>query len=419
MSELQFELSSSSVSRIPTSVDGILSALENGFLSISHPVIPVKDVKEKVIEFQNFLNSVGRISMLHAGVSDREEIVFLLLNLKRCFKTILTELGKTRNKTAYTYNCLQCTQNIVVEPGVNMWCSFQQHLHFEEAYAKQEFKLLENDKTTEVTISPESIPTRSGVDILYENNTDSGIEQVENDVLDRHNIEKLSKDNHSQLTNCHSNETPTEDINGFRFNFQLHYDECVETKFYPDSLVTAVKKFDKIADPTILRAGHYRAICLLCSRDLVSRAKISKSFILDHVMGQRHLKFASDTVNLHSLRCFHETWLNLDMPYQSHQLYFRPDIRKSFKCVLCNNYVLCTRLKQHIQTDPHRKKVIELFERNEKIYFLTDEQVQLYGPEMIAKAQKRIQEAEERKKLQKEERTPKTESESSPSPGKK
>lgn len=391
MGDLQFQLPSTSFSKVSTSFDVILAALENGFLSSSYPVIPVKDVKEKLIEFTNLLNSTGRISLLHAENVEREEFVFLLLNLKKGIKTILTELGRTRQKKPYRYYCTQCGENVVIEPGTNAWNVLQNHEHIENAFV--------NKKNCKVeVVSQESMVNSAETSIL--------------------SPERLSNISGIEIINEKREEFKEENVNSFRFNFQLHYDKAIEAKIYPESFMTAVRKFDKIKYYTILRAGNYRAVCLLCSCDLVSRSKITRAFILDHVMGQRHLRFASNPTNIGALTYFHDTWLNLDTLSQAHQIFFRPEIDNNFRCVLCNEYVMATNLKIHLQTDPHRKRVIELFDQDHKPFFLIDLQVQLYGPKMLATVEKK-KAIEEQKKIEKENRKPrnKTESESSPSSG--
>lgn len=416
MGDSQFHLPSSSFSKVPMSFDAVLGALENGFLAAGYPVVPIKEVKDNLVNFSNFLNSTGRISLLHAPSLEREELVFLLLNLKKGIKTILTEIGRTRVKKPYTYYCTECSENITVENGSNAWCTFQNHEHIENAYANKKFYDVEmvsqeiTDNNNGETPSLSNLPSTSGRDMINENNIDNGMEPVKNDIYDKNDV---------KIIELAAEEFYKKGDNSFRFNFPICYDAAIEAKLYPESFVTAIRKCDRINYYTILRAGNYRAFCLLCCCELISRTKITKAFVLDHVMGQRHLRFAIDRPSVLALISFHETWLNLEPVLQAHQLFFKPENDTTLKCLLCNGYVLIKFLATHLISDCHRKKVVELYEKNHKLFFLGELHIQLYGPEVVAAAEKN-RELEEQKKNEKENKKPreKTESESSPSSGK-
>ncbi|KAJ8973426.1 hypothetical protein NQ317_016709 [Molorchus minor] len=109
----------------------------------------------------------------------------------------------------------------------------------------------------------------------------------------------------------------------------------------------------------------------------------------------------------------------MEPPYQAHQVYFRPELVPNFICILCNMVVKSQVLKSHIETDPHKMKVLQLFEKNSNLYFCVNLQVGVYGitekdiGDMVK--EKEIKLREPRKMIVKnKEKNNKTDSDSSP-----
>lgn len=169
-----------------------------------------------------------------------------------------------------------------------------------------------------------------------------------------------------------------ENVNSFRFNFNIPYDEEVENKIYPPTIMTAVRKYDKVKEYTVMRAGNSKGACLICHCEMNSM-RVTKHMVVNHVMGQKHLKAATHPPNLEILEFFHDFWLKQEPPIQAHSVYFRPHFKPSLKCVLCGPILLSDGVVSHITTDPHRKKVIEMYEKRINLYFLINLQVQVYG----------------------------------------
>ncbi|KAJ8927156.1 hypothetical protein NQ314_020429 [Rhamnusium bicolor] len=400
--------------------DITLTVLENGSymnLTFKDYNLSANDVKAKVFEFSQFLNSVGRLSLLKCDKTECDEFVFLLLMIKKSIKHALSELGQSHIKKKYNYVCCECKECIDIDPKQNFWSCLQNHDHFEELYCKFLNGTLDtipenianiplDEHTVYVDANPVTGASNESNEInndLSNENTDSGIDN-ENCEID-----------HNEMPNStvKYNSSNEENVNSFRFNFILECDDIIKNKIYPESLMKEVRKVDKIREFTIQRAGPARAVCLLCPCDLISKSKVSKMPLMDHSMGQRHLRMASNPANISALRIYHDTWLNLELNYQAHQVYFRPDISSTFNCVLCNSFINRKKVLAHIQTDPHRKLVLETFERRSNAFYLTEMQVQVYGVNLdrIEAKDNKIKKEEAVKTISHE----KTDSDSSPS----
>ncbi|KAG5882878.1 hypothetical protein JTB14_026168 [Gonioctena quinquepunctata] len=343
----------------PEPSSSTLDVLESGsYLNPSS----TSEIKNTLVKFSNSLNGTGRISLLTAGKEDCEEFISLLLTLKKNIKETLSELGRSRRKQVENYSCGECTQQIPIEIGNDFWSAFQSHEHLEELYVKflSGIPIIEEEKVIQ------NEPTQSNFgDLGNTENIDSGIE---------HEV-PANEDDHKSA----SGSEEEGGLNTFRFNFKLQYDPTVEAKLYPESILKAVRRIDKVPDFTIQRAGIIRGVCLLCSCDLISKSRISKNSILDHVMGQRHLKFSTNSTYLDALKAYHETFVNLEPEFQAHQVYFRPETHKSSKCILCNCMVKHFLMMDHIRLNQHKRMVLDMFKKKSTVYYLMDFQALAYG----------------------------------------
>lgn len=397
-----------------SSENDILNALEKEQyleFSLGDYGLSPAGVKTKILEFSEFFNSVGRLSLCHSNKSENEEFVCLLLNLKKNIKDALHELARSHNKKKYEYICYECKEVISIDAKQNLWTCLQDHGHVEDLFAKFLSGNLDiiTENMTNVMIDPESVysnpvPGTSNFEFANEN-TDSGID---NEICDT---------DHNGVSNfAETHEHNEGDVNNFKFNFELKYDDVIENKIYPDRIIKAVRKIDKIREYTIQKSGPFRAVCLLCSCDLVTKTKISKFAIEDHSIGQRHLRNANNSENVNNLKKYHEFWLNLDIFYQAHQVYFKPN-SAALKCVLCNSVVKYEDVLSHMQRDPHKKKVLDLFEKRSTTYYLIELHVQAYGITTMQNETKEKDTKKEKAAVKPKVRTEKTDSDSSPSSG--
>ncbi|XP_028133499.2 uncharacterized protein LOC114328743 isoform X1 [Diabrotica virgifera virgifera] len=343
----------------------VLNHLENGaYLSSNN--IPVSEVVEKVSEFSNFLNSKGRLSLLHANPAESQELVPLMLSVKKNIKSALSEIGQSQIKKIRSYVCPKCDETIKVPPYVDNWTYFQDHEHFEELYVS----FLEGSLTISTAMEIEPRASTSGEyleesDLLDNEHTDSGIDYEEGIR------ETLSEDEEEPLGS-----------NTFRFNFKPQYDPVVESTLYPDSF-KSLKKFDSCQYLCIQKVNSYRAFCLLCCCDLVTKnaaKRISVKHCINHVLGQRHTKACSDELCAGSLEKYHQLFYNLELPYQAHQVYFTPKTLGSLECRLCCTTVQHKNLIEHVQGRMHKNIILDLF-KSQKLseYYLMEHHLSMYG----------------------------------------
>ncbi|XP_018572666.1 uncharacterized protein LOC108912018 [Anoplophora glabripennis] len=397
------------------SESGILKAMENEFYlnwsncTFTDNSLSAVDVKSKILEFSKFLNSAGKLSLLSYNRSESEEFVPLLLTLKKNIKYILSEIGHSHSEKKYEYICCECNEVINIDSKQNFWACLQNHEHVEYLYSKFLTGTLDtvSESMTDIAEVQDSIysnPVAGTSNFEFANeNTDSGIDN------------EICEGDHNEVSEfTEKNECKEDDVNNFRFNFVLKYDDAIEIKLYPERLMKTVWKIDRIKEYTIQKTGPFRAVCLLCSCDLVAKTKISKFAIEDHTIGQRHLRNAGSSENVNNLRNYHDFWLNLEATYQSHQVYFKPNF-SAFKCVLCNLAVKYEDVLLHIQRDPHKKKVLDLFKKNSNIYYLIELHVQIYGVTMVQVESTDKEVKKEMMTVKPKVRTEKTDSDSSPS----
>lgn len=327
-------------------------------------------VKSKLLEFSNYLLGPGRLPLMHANRFECEELIFIIQNMKKQFKHILTELGKCSGRKDYSFCCSVCDEKLSV-PLANFWEFLQDHEHVENNYHRF---LMEGILSEQETLDSSS----------------AEIEKLPLTVGDSHATDKNNDDNDSsvEINNYGINEVEISDdgfdesnVNSYRFNFVPSYDKVVQSKLYPEKTIQSLKKYDKTDYPTILAIGPSRFVCLLCSCDLLSRSKIrmSKHFFLDHIVGNRHMKQATLIENVNAVINFHETWLSKEPLFQAHQVYFRPFRDNILWCILCDLCIASTKVDVHILADVHRHNVLGTFYKNINSFYLLDLQVQLYG----------------------------------------
>lgn len=175
-----------------------------------------------------------------------------------------------------------------------------------------------------------------------------------------------------------SNSNSTDNVNGFRFNFNISYDKEIEDKIFPSGMMQAVRRYDKVKDPTLMRVGAARAACLICLCEL-SSMRVGKNTLINHALGQRHLKAASEPLTLDMLQSFHDFWLKQEKLFQAHQVYFRPYDLSRMKCMLCAASYSHSDIITHILDKKHRRLVMEIYDRRVTIYYLVNLQVQVYN----------------------------------------
>ncbi|XP_072383510.1 uncharacterized protein [Diabrotica undecimpunctata] len=343
----------------------IINQLENGDYPSSNNT-SVREVVQKVSEFSNFLNGKGRLALLHANASESQELVPLMLSLKKCIKSTLLEIGQSQIKKIRNYVCPKCGEIIKIPPYVDNWTYIQDHEHFEELYVN----FLEGSMTVSTAMEIESRASTSGEyldesDLLDNEHTDSGIDYEEGIH------ETLSADEEEPLGS-----------NTFRFNFKPQYDPVIESTLYPDSF-KSLKKFDSCQYMCIQKVNSYRAFCLLCCCDLVAKnaaKRISVKHCVNHVLGQRHTKACIDELCSGALENYHQLFWNLELPYQAHQVYFTPKTATSLECRLCCATVQHKNLIEHVQGKMHKNIILDLF-NSKKLseYYLLEHHLSMYG----------------------------------------
>lgn len=334
----------------------------------------ILETKSKFMEFSDYFLGPGRLHLLQANHSECEEFIFLILNMKKHFKHMLTDLGKSHIKKDYSFRCVVCDDKIVISNS-NFWEVVQNHEHIEEMYYKflnGEFALKQESPNIKEEEFPVSLNISLSRDISYKDSDSDNVDkQSESSMYDSNEL------------NLEEEEVIENNVNSFRFNFVPTYDEVIQKKLYPEKRVQSLKKYDKTEYSTIVSVGPFRAVCLLCPCDLVSRSnkRMGIQFFLDHITGNRHMKLLLEKDNIDGVINFHETWLNQEPVFQAHQVYFRPDGPHglALKCVLCCQNVSRKKLPEHILTEDHKFQVLENFQRNDTSYYLMDWQVQAYG----------------------------------------
>lgn len=143
-------------------------------------------------------------------------------------------------------------------------------------------------------------------------------------------------------------------------------------------MMQAVRRYDKVKDPTLMRVGAARAACLICLCEL-SNMRVGKNTLINHALGQRHLKAATETLTLDILQSFHDFWLKQEKLFQAHQVYFRPYDFSRMKCTLCAASYSHSDIITHILDKKHRRLVMEIYNRRFTIYYLVNLQVQVYN----------------------------------------
>lgn len=143
-------------------------------------------------------------------------------------------------------------------------------------------------------------------------------------------------------------------------------------------MMQAVRRYDKVKDPTLMRVGAARAACLICLCEL-SNMRVGKNTLINHALGQRHLKAATETPTLDILQSFHDFWLKQEKLFQAHQVYFRPYDFSRMKCTLCAASYSHSDIITHILDKKHRRLVMEIYNRRFTIYYLVNLQVQVYN----------------------------------------
>ncbi|CAG9766954.1 unnamed protein product [Ceutorhynchus assimilis] len=345
-------------------------------------------ILSKIREFTDLLNSQYGLALLHCPESDRESFTSTLLSLEKSVHRTLKYLGTSLSTRKYHFSCGVCNENILIQPGKDIWTSLQDHEHFEEMYSK-----LLSDELEIVPENATSMPNQSESEST--SNTDSGIEHQENEQTKIQNYPP----------------TTPENANVFRFNFTLRYNDEVENKLYPSNMMQSIRKYDKVQDFSIMRAGNTRAVCFLCPCEMNSK-RVTKVSLMNHAMGQRHMNSATTPTVIENLRCFHDFWLRQEPPVQAHQVYFRCFECKVFRCTLCYVLVNCEDVLVHLKKNSHKNRVLDFYHQRSNTFFLVNLQVQVYGvtkeeievreSEIRANEEERIKEKQAKKNLDSE-----------------
>lgn len=245
-------------------------------------------------QFSSWFNSIYRQSILQTPQENREEQIYLLLTLKKSLKYAITELSRVRKP--YNFSCQLCDEVITVGPRDDFWTVFQSHEHFENIYSGQvQLTNLNGDKAQ---MSPTKDKTLNDVqsDVVCVTDNRKVEESIKETMLlvteqlSNTSISNVSQSSESQPVQNRFSESDTDSDSTFLFNFELKYNEIVESVLYPTSVMRDVRKIDKLKDFTIQKSNKCRAVCLLCPCDLVCAKSISKKNIIDHVFGQKHLR---------------------------------------------------------------------------------------------------------------------------------
>ncbi|XP_066154561.1 uncharacterized protein [Euwallacea fornicatus] len=328
--------------------------------------LSVENIHKKITEFSHNL-SFFRLELLNCNPKERESLRYSLGSLRKSIELTLTELGGTFRNRTYNFKCGLCNEEILVNPYEDIWSCLQGHDHFEELYCQFLTNTLNIQPITEnmafTTFENKSTLAMEDISNTGNSNYDSGFEQ---------------HDSEPSVVSALIPPSFSENVNSFRFNFNISYDEEVENTIYPSMLMSGVRKYDKVKEFTIIKISNNKAACLLCSCDL-NGLKISKYLLVSHAMGQKHLNCAKDIATLEILKTFHEFWMKQEAPIQAHQVYFKPVDSTKFKCSLC--YVSCLKadVLAHITIGMHRKKIKEMYEKRINAYYLVNLQVQVYG----------------------------------------
>lgn len=275
---------------------------------------------------------------------------------------------------------------ITTKSNENIWETLQSHHHFEDLY----FQFLTEGCTG----------FQQDTDTMDCNEADSTMNNSFGDS-DTEYSEAIPTASGEQ-NNLHSGNEKNVDVNSFRFNFPLRYDELVESKVYPPGLMWGIRRYDKIKDYTIQRCGPSRASCLICHCEM-NGLRISKHMLIGHAMGQRHINASKSETVLEMLQFYHNFWLNQEPLVQTHQVYFRPYSIPTFRCALCLEIVHAEGVVSHIFSDTHKDYVIRNYnKRDRKEYYLIELQLQLYGIKTEKQNEDDKQNKEENNKTKKE-----------------
>lgn len=316
------------------------------------------EIKEKIQNFSKWYTGVARLSLrqlLRKSPEEFEEYLYILITLHDNLDTTIKNIYKVyyNRMNEIDYKCNNCDNVIKFKYDETCWDCLQNHDdHLEENYIKaiNNFEIDNKDETLSVRDSSTS-----------ENSRMTEAERVQN--------------------------RPESPLNNFRFNFSLRYDDVVEQTLYPEKLVTSARLIDGVSDFTMQKSGKLRGVCLLCPCEMAS-CKMTKHSITSHVMGQKHLRNASNPTNRTALKKYHEVWMNSDLPYQAHQVYFRPEVGDSLRCVLCKCYLKYDVLKNHIEDKLHKSKVLQQLRMKNSFFYLVELQVEVYGINGIEEKQK-------------------------------
>ncbi|XP_057651004.1 uncharacterized protein LOC130890744 [Diorhabda carinulata] len=379
-------------------VNDTINYLETGNYLCDTSITTTKVIK-KIYEFCMFFNSIGRVALLNADQNESQELVSLLLHLKKNIKCAISELGQSHTTKKYRLMCPECEELIEVNANTNIWTVFQQHEHFEKLYSNflNGTYQISNESSTAQIESLLDVSKTSIEDSTYTletEHTDSGIDYEET---------------------CNESCSPEEEeeplgSNTFRFNFLPSYDSVIEKTLYPRRL-KSLNKFNCCKLPTIQKINQCNAICLLCNCSLRAIKAISRNQCLDHIVGQRHMKAANDPLLVAALECYHEIFWNLETCYQAHQVYFEPKNTTTIKCHLCCVDVPIQSTVDHINSDIHKNTVLKLFLKNRVTeFFLLHIQIEAYGikPEPIKNEKPKVENENESSQRRIRERRGKT-----------
>lgn len=181
-------------------------------------------------------------------------------------------------------------------------------------------------------------------------------------------------------------------LNSFRFNFKVSYDTEIKTKLYPEAIVRNTKKIDRVMQPTVIRCGTNRTICLLCNCEIIARKATRSSIVnnvMNHCMGQKHFQNTQKQDLIACLKQFHETFINFEDTCQAHQVFFRLALNSYTKCVLCKEAVKYVNVRDHIAGSAHKNNVLDLYRKDKSPYYFIELQVKHYGEKFLKKPEEK------------------------------
>ncbi|KAK5643492.1 hypothetical protein RI129_007337 [Pyrocoelia pectoralis] len=308
----------------PYNAEKIINSFENGtfrrIYGVANKSTP-SEILTQLNDIVSWLNS-SLIPDCYSQInyfSDQEKGDFFeITNIIKNKFSKFGELKDARKRTQlYNFKCRECFESIKVNVEEDIWEIIQRHEHFEEKLS----------------------------DTTNFNKRIARLLDVEKPVP----LEIIRSPN-----NCSCMITlPTD----FKFGFNITYFREVQDLFY----VNKELKNDKVnvngVDYYTLRIiDDNECLCFICDTTLGFKS------VKSHLVGKRHNESKTLQLNISNVETFHKYWINQELMYQIHQVYFFPRDNHYTVCELCNcTPVKYETLQAHILSEKHKTIILDLF----------------------------------------------------------